>query len=565
MNILQKKTLFITLLFVLILLPMGLAAREGEKTVAILPFHLTAPPDKEYLAEGLRDILGSRLRSETGARIVAKDVVHSALQAVGGAPETGNMDAFVRKLGVDYVIYGTITALGGGISIDARVYEADPGQLQPVREFYATAVSNDQVMRAIDTLSWDIIEQYFGKQRPAAMVPVQKQAAEPEKQERKTFTTAHPDKTFMSSGGGFALRGGRDFTKTRNLDMELRGFDVGDVDGDGEVELVLADKNEVKVFRRDGSRLNLFGMIKMLVRYPVHAVNVADLNGNGRAEIYISASDPTTPGSRAVEWDGSAFVDLFRDARWYVRPLEVPGRGMVLAGQSSGLQIAVEPGIYILSNKDGVLYKQEKLPVPAGVNLFNFNYADLEGSGKHAIVALDDSFNLRVIRGGETVWKSEERFAGTKRFLGGEPLMSGGRNPLINDEVDAVGERFQRYYLPSRILVADVDKDGADDIIINRNPESIATMAPNLIQYSSGTLVGLKWNGLGLEELWKTRKIDGYIINYQVKSLAMENADIPEDELFIGMMLNTGTLNPFGGEQSTVVIYPFNFEKPAAN
>jgi hypothetical protein len=372
------------------------------------------------------------------------------------------------------------------------------------------------------------------------MLPVQQQAAV--QTQKSTFTTAHPDKTFMTSGGGFALRGGRNFVKTRNFDMKLRGFAIGDVDGDGQAEIILADKSEVKVFRRDGTRLNLLGTIKMLVRFPVHAVNTADLNGNGRDEIYISGADARTPGSRAVEWDGTGFVDLFNEARWYIRPMEVPGTGLVLVGQAAGGMVAVAPGLFTLSNDSGKLRKQERLPVPNGINLFNFAFADLDGDGGHEVVALDDSFKLHVIKNGSTTWKSEERFGGTQRFIGGEPSSESGKNPRGNDYVDGVGELYQEFFIPSRILVSDVDGDGVDDIILNRNPETLSTVAPRMIQYSSG-----------------------YVVDYQVKSLAMKSATVTDDELFIGMVLNTGSFNPISSDQSTVVIYPFDFEQPETN
>ena len=563
MKILQKTILFIaSILFTSLFVPAILMAQDAAKTVAILPFHLNAPPDKEYLAEGIRDMLGSRLRAEVGTAIVAKNKVRSAMQVAGGQPLIGKMDAFAGELSADYLIYGTITALGGGVSIDAKVFTADPKQVAGVQDFYSSAITNDKIMYAIDTLSWDIIEKVFGKKRPASMEPVQVKA--PEKVAKQSMTTAHPDKTFMSSGGGFALRGGRNFVKTRNFNMNLRSFDIGDVDGDGQAEIILADKSEVKVFRRDGTRLNLFGMIKMLVRYPVHAVNTADLNGNGRAEIYISASDPQTPGSRAVEWDGNAFVDLFKEARWYVRPMEVPGEGLALVGQAGGIQ-AVEQGIYLLHNVKGKLQRQRRLSVPNEVNLFDFVFADLDSNGAHEIIALDKSFKLSVIQNGTTTWKSQERFGGTKRFIGGEPPLQGGRSINLNDEVDTVGEMYQRIYLPSRILVSDIDRDGTDDIIVNRNPESITTVAPNLIQYPSGSLVGLKWNGIGLEELWRTKQLDGYVVDYQVKSLTMPSVAGREDELFVGMMLSTGSFNPLSSDEATVVIYPFEFELPDSN
>ena len=561
MPILQNKIiLLLTFSLACLLAPAGLLAQDAAKTVAILPFQLNAPPDKQYLADGFQDMLGSRLRTEAGASILAKNKVQAAVQAEGGQPVPGNMNAIARTTAADYLVYGTITALGGGISIDAKVYAAEIGEGNAIQEFYSAATTSDRIMFAIDTLSWDILEKYFGKKRPASLAPVVTAQA-PLQESKPTFTSAHPDKTFMSSGGGFGLSGGRNFMKTRNFAMDLRGFDIGDVDGDGKAEIIIADKSEVKVFRRDGTRLNKLATIKMLVRAPVHSVNTADLNGNGRAEIYISASDPDFPGSSAVEWDGQKFVDLFRDVRWYIRPIEVPGLGLVLAGQAAGM-LAVEPGIYVLSVVDGKFHIQQRLPVPKDINLFDFVYANLDGTGKHELVALDSSFKLRVIQNGTTVWKSDERFAGTKRFIGGEPTMRRESNPFANDEVDAVGERFKRIFLPSRILVTDVDNDGADDIIINRNPESLSTVAQNLIQYPSGTLVGLKWNGIGLEELWRTKKIGGYVVDYQVKSLALPSVSPQENELFVGMILDSGSLNPLASEQTTVVIYPFEFEQP---
>jgi len=539
----------------------ALFAAEAEKSVAILPFKLNAPPDKQYLQEGLRDMLGSRITAETGAVIVPKTKVDTALQQAGGQLVAQNMETFARNVGADYLIFGTITSLGGGISVDAGVFSTALAADQAVQNFYGSATANEQIMQTIDNLAWDIIEKYFGKKRPASLA-VQTQQPEAAKGETPAFTTVHPDKTFLATGGGYSIRGSRNFVKTRNFDMELMGFDIGDVDGDGREEIVLADRKKVQVFKRDGTRLNSIGTIDMESRYQVHNVNCADLNGNGRAEIYISAADPRIPGSKAVEWDGTKFVTLFKEARWYIKPVNIPDMGLVLVGQSSGGLLAVEPGLYRLSLNNGILEKNDRLPIPAEVNLFNFAYADLDGDGKHEIVALDGSFNLLVIKGGTIIWRSEERFCGTKRYLGGDPNMMPGTSNSRNDIIDGVGDKYKETYIPSRILVGDVDKDGLDDIILNRNPGTFTAVVPRMIQYPSGTLVGLKWNGLGLEELWRTRKIDGYVVDYQAKSEVMQIKQGDEDELFIGLVLNSGALESLLKDTSTVVIYPFEFEMP---
>ncbi len=502
-------------------------------------------------------MLGSRMTAEAGASIVPKTKVDGALQKTGGKLVAQKMESFAATVGADYLVFGSITALGGGMSIDANVYTAGSQGENAVQTFYGSAVSNEQIMRSIDTLSWDIIEKLFDKKRPASLVPAQSAQV---KSDTSAFTTAHPDKTFMTSGGGYSIRGGRNFVKTRNFEMGIRGIDLADVDGDGQLEVILANKSEVMVFRRDGTRLNLIETVTMPVRYQIHSVNAADVNGNGMAEIFISANDPEMPGSRAVEWNGEQFVDLFKEARFYIKPMELPGVGLSLVGQASGLLPVVE-GIYRLSTASGQPEVQERLPIPGIVNLFNFAYADIEGDGSQEIIALDDSFKLMVFKGGTLVWKSEERFCGTKRFLGGSPNMMPGTSVRQSDEVDGVGQLYVETYVPSRILVSDVDKDGVDDIILNRNPDSLSAVVPRMMQFPSGTMVGLKWNGLGLEELWRTRRIDGYVIDYQVKSLVTQLDSEADDELFIGVVLNGGTFDSLLGDKSTVVIYPFAFEQ----
>jgi TolB-like protein len=560
MKILKHARLFSLLAMLVCLLTGSMAAGQSQKSVAILPFTLNAPPDLQYLQEGLRDMVGSRMRAEAGVRIIAKTEADGALKVAGGKPAPENLPALAKQLGADYLVYGSITALGGGISIDTQVFTAAAPAGQSLQTFYGAATANDQIMQSIDSLSWDIIEKLFGKRRPvpAAAALAQQTPAQPGAS--SAFTTAHPDKTFMASGGGFGIKSGRNFVKTRNFNMGLQSIDVGDVDGDGAMEVVLADKSEVQVFDRDGTRLNSIGTIRVK-GYQIHNVNIADLDSDGRAEIYISASDPQIPGSMAVEWDGKQFVTLFDNARWYIRPMNIPGTGPVLVGQAAGL-VPVAEGIYMLTLNNGSLSRQEKLPLPAKVNLFNFAYADLDGDGKKEVVALDESFKLQVIRSGSVSWKSEERFCGTKRYIGGDPRMMPTTTPTVNNEIDGVGERYKQTYIPSRILVADIDHDGAEDLILNLNPSTLTTVVPSLIQYMSGTMVGLKWNGLGMEEMWRTRKIDGYVVDYQVKSQIMKLAEGAEDELFIGVVLNSGTFESLTSDESTVVIYPFEFEAP---
>ncbi len=63
------------------------------------------------------------------------------------------------ELAADYLVTGSFTSLGGGASIDAKVYAR---QTRTTHDFYATASTADDVIMAINNLAWDIGEKIFG-------------------------------------------------------------------------------------------------------------------------------------------------------------------------------------------------------------------------------------------------------------------------------------------------------------------------------------------------------------------------------------------------------------------
>jgi hypothetical protein len=359
------------------------------------------------------------------------------------------------------------------------------------------------------------------------------------------------------------------FFKTRNVPLSLEGIAIGDVDGDGTLEVVMADRGKVVVYKLNEGRLVEFAQIKLLARYKIHAVNVADLNGNGKAEIYVSAADPGMPGSMAVEWNGKEMATLFEDARYYIRPVKVPGLGMVLAGQKAGSEgIALSGPVYILTQEGSQLVGGERLPVPTGVNIFNFAFADLDGDGEWEVVALDKWNKLVVMKqSGKVLWKSEERYGATKRFIGGMPTtqmmqQTGARRGLSKEEVSGTTDvLFEELYIPSRILVTDVDGDGVDDLIINANTATWTSLVRSSQVFESGTMVGMKWNGAGLQELWRTRKVGGYVVDYDARSHHLPLKDGVE-QLYVGVVAQGSFGDVLTADESMLLVYPLQFKAP---
>ncbi|MDD3813415.1 MAG: FG-GAP-like repeat-containing protein [Desulfocapsaceae bacterium] len=539
-------------------------AVEKHSVVAFLPFTVNASKDMSYLRDGLGEMLASRLSAEAGVVAVDKGTVDAAL-GTGGKPDPKQLGSLAAKMGADYLFYGSVTSLGGGMSFDARVYSV---AAKSSETFYATAAKEGDVMMAIDSLAWGVLEKIFGKKRPGNITVPQTTVADVES---AALQTTHPDRTFRATAGfgNSSLlwsEGASQFFKTRNVPLSLEDMAVGDVDGDGVMEVVMADREKVVVYKLNAGRLLEFAQIKLLVRYKIHAVNVADLNGNGKAEIYISAADTAMPGSMGVEWDGKEMVTLFEEARYYIRPVKVPGLGVVLAGQRAGSEgVAIRGPIYILTRDGAQLVGDERLPVPSGVNLFDFSFADLDGDGEWEVVVLDQWNKLLVMKqSGKLLWKSEERYGGTKRFIGGKSAIqmtqqTGARRGATKAVDGSTDVLFEEVYIPSRILVTDVDGDGIDDIIVNANSPTWTSLVRSSEVFQSGTMLGMKWNGVGLQELWRTRKIGGYVVDYDARSYHLPLKDGVE-ELSVGVVAQGSFGDILTPDESMLLVYPLQFK-----
>jgi len=534
-------------------------AIAAEKRVAVLPFDVNAASDLSYLQQGIRDMLASRLAGGD-VLIIEKAKIDAAAAARKMPLAEADYRHLAQEIGADYVIGGSITALGGGVSIDAKAIPAAGSEA--MKSFFATAGQEGEVIAAINDIAWDLGADLFGRQRPASrsVAPMAAESANP-------VATAHPERALRLgafSGKGSALimpegiGGLWGFTKSQNFDIALQGMDMGDVDGDGQEEVVLAGASEVIVCRPGPVRFDVIGRHAANPRYRIHAVNTADLDGNGREEIYVSAADSQQPQSFALEWNGSALVPLFQNANWYIRPLTLPGEGLVLAGQkdgaggidsSSSRSTSLFPAIYRLSRSGGKLQAGAKIEIPESINLFDFAMADLDGNGGPEIIAIDNQERIRVMHSdGRVVWKSEDHFGGTKRYIGGEETNV--------PQTSTAKEMEERVYVPSRIVVTDVNSDGLPDLVINKNPPTATRVFENYKSYPTGEIHAFTWNGIALSEIWRTRKIDGYVVDYQLRPTGDAGA-----QLVVGLMLQSGWLNVVSSPESTVLTYSLEFSK----
>lgn len=566
----KMAKIFTCLALLLTLLgPLPLNAAPAQK-VAVLPFGLMAPQQMEYLVEGVRTMLASRLATGDGVTLVERAAVEQGMAAAGKPAKPADYAQLAAKLGADYLIGGSITALGGGVSLDAQVYERAGG---PSQRFFATAASEGEIIPAVDQLAREIAGKVLGAGGVAApATPTAPTTPTAPSVQQPAYVSAHPDRVLYGGSGGrspfirpMGVSSVLGFTKSQNLPIGLHTMEVGDLTGDGEMEFVLAGANQIHIYRREMGRFIKIGQVNTLTRYVIHYVSLADINNNGRAEIYVSAADYEDPASLALEWDGKQFVKLFDQERWYIRAMSLPGEGEVLCGQKSGITTFITPGITRLYyGEDGRLQTGTPVSVPPRLNLFDFTFVDVDNDGLDEIITISQDDRLEVLnRGGKLLWRSDAYYGGTTRFLG-------GRNPEKDDPY--IDDKTPRYYIPARLAIRDINLDGQPDIVVVKNISASSRLFANMRSFPAGEVHALTWDGVGMTELWRTRKIDGYVADLQLgKDITIpppegsNEAAKPGTELFVGVVLRSGGLNIMTATESTILIYPLTYEKAKGN
>ncbi len=547
--------------------PAQAATDDPPPSVAVVPFAMHAGDNLAYLRDGLRDMLASRLAANAGAVIVEFSKVDAQIREPGTKLQPEAAQALATELGADYVVAGSLTSIGGSVSIDARVFSGKTG-VRP-QDFYASAPQESETISAVNQISWDIAEKVFGKARPAAR-PKAAAVTAASDDPMSGFITPHPERALRQQGGSPAavfgspfimnrgVTGALGFSKTQNFDFALRAMDVGDLDNDGEPDLVLAGTDAVHVFLNKNKRLQELAPMPLSSVQKVHGVSIADLDMNGLGEIYVSANQEGTPVSFAVELQGETFKPLFEKAPFYIRVADLPDTGPTLLGQKGwSYEEPVRPGIFRLVLNNATLETSGQLALPSEVNLFDFAMADLEGNGTVETIVLTQDNKLQVLAaGGRRLWQGSEHYGGTSRYIGELETARAGGVQQVSREGDRPPDDIAgaRVYIPGRIIVTDLNSDGQPEVIVNRNISTTSRVLKYYKSFAGSEIHAFAWNGIGLGELWRTRKIDGFVVDYQLARYKTEQGEAPV--LHVGVVLQSGTLDFLTGKESTVLMFP---------
>lgn len=469
------------LLMGLLLLPAPLPAAETP-VVVILPFEVASPQPVDYLRETLVHLLAGRIAEVTGATVVPPRKVVEALQDRAGRALTDQEARdLARSFRADYVLSGRFTTVGEGFRVDGRLL--DVGSDREVDRVTVTGESLASLMPRLGEVATALARHFPAPARPS--LPAVGAVAPP--------PGRGPSAPGVSPGTSWV---------SRQLPIEIRGIGLGDVDGDGANEIVVLAKREVHVYRRQANDLALLASHQLAGSLEAVGVDVADLNRNGVAEIYVTAlAQGGGLASFVVEWAGGGLRALETRVPWYFRVVNLP-EGPALVGQRRAHDRAFEGPVRRLVWEGGKLVPGPDLRLPGHVTVYSFAMADLDGDGRREVISLQPRTPL-------TLYNADGKVAG-KGAAYGQTALYVVAKPSGNAETE------DGVFLPGRVVAVQLPGQGAG-LLVSRNHEAAGFFA-RARSFTNGEVVGLLWQRHELNEVWQTERL-AYVADFQVGPL----------------------------------------------
>lgn len=519
-------------------------AGAGDKTlVLVLPFTIHAEKDLSFLNAGIIDMLSSRLSAE--GRV-------TAIKSQKAAPNEQVALTMAKELDADYVLTGSLTVFGNSVSTDARFLEVPTGKalvffnrldsdqgaaLGHINEFAGqinTTVFGDPVQETVSEPVQQTVSEPVAAP-PLTAVPasqpvtteVQKQQAPPAK---PTSTVVEPE-----------------ILKSKNFEMAVRGMAIGDVTGDGNKEIVFTGDKTVFIYRLQDGQFVKMTEIKGRRYNKYISLDVADINRNGMAEIFVTSIDPNGRlNSFVLEWNDGILRRIVEKADWYFRVLSPPDSIPLLVGQRRGMGVADADeyaldrsaglflaGIHELQWQNGSYEPGSRMNIPKGLNLYSFIYGDVANDNTRMTVFFTENDSLRLLDAtGRRVWKSREPYGGSAVYL----------------DYPAGGTSMDRFYLSQRILISDLDRDGKNEVITVKNHEIGRRFLSRIRNFSNGWIEGLSWNKITFTQKWRTNEIPGYITDYAADDIDHDG----QKELVFAVVQKEGGI--MAGKSSFIIV-----------
>lgn len=523
-------TLVFTLSFV------GLGVGEDNKRIAIVPFQINSPENLDYLEGSIFNMLASRLSVDETISVIERTTVVKALgKDKVDSLTTDSAVALGKRLGADYVVFGSLTKLGETFSLDAKMYDVDKKERSTA--VYAQGSGMDSLIPKINEFARNMNFKILG------YVPAEGVAG------YKGLQAENPNFIFSTRD----LMSKTDFRKSPFWKMQIKGVDVGDIDGDKMNETVVIDKNDLWAYKRGKEEFELFTEFSGRPVNNFLAIDIMDLNGNGIDEIFITNVSKGRLSSFVVEYSPKAkkLVRIDNNIPLFFRMFTLPKREPVLLAQKMAMDSSFFGPLYRVEYKNGEYVEGTALDFPRGTELYGTTLpVDIDYDGKPEFVQLNKFNHLNIVGlDGKSQWNTKEYWGGTVNYFNTRE-----KEERIEKGGDVTELEEGEVYIQPRIFITDLNHDGSYEVLINKNISETMNLSPKFRLYETSEIYNLSWDGINLSENWQSRLIDGYIADYQLKDVDSDGID----ELIVAVVFSF-EMTKLIPASSGVLIYELSF------
>jgi TolB-like protein len=530
------------------------------KRIALLPFKINSAQDLSFLRDGIFDMLTSRLTQEGRVAVLSREQVDEAVQTETASGKIN--EATARRIGTrlkaDFVLFGSLTVLGENVSIDAKMVDITGGK--PTMTFFDQSQNLGAVITKINLIAADINDKIFGLAQTAApaKAPAASAAAPAAKPAppKKSSVHDHPEKVLQDDGfithdgtedvatlginRGAAQKSQPRFWKSASFKHLITGVALGDVDGDGKIETMTITPHELLIYRSEGGAFRKIAEIKESNNKNLLAVDAADINENGYAEIFVTSlnANKNLVNSYIVEYDGNKFNKIIDGSRYYYRVADIPSRGKILLGQRPSSGKPSSGAIYELRWQNREYVPTDPIHAPRNTNLIGLTVGDVLNNGQETAVAYDEGDRFQVMdSSGKTLYDNRESFGGSMLYAS-VPL-------------EYRGQVQNKWYYPLRLVVWHNKARKESEVIAVQNHDLAASKLQEFRYFTKTHITGFTWDGVGLSPNWKTRRLTGYIQDFTVGDFDNDG----QDELIAALVMKEGRVALISEAKSTIIGY----------
>ena len=338
--------------------------------------------------------------------------------------------------------------------------------------------------------------------------------------------------------------------RSQELPYKAQVMTIGEFTGDGTMKLAVTDGQNLYFYDLTKTGIKLLTTLPGVTTDEIIALDAADINGNGVAEIFATVRPrswfTSSSGVRSfvLEYQAGKFVKTWDKVPLYFRVLEGPDGKLHLYGQASGVTVPFDGPVREYVWQATAYVPQAPVPLPKAFNtVFGFGLADLDGDGTAKLLVLDKQDYLRIFdRAGSELYRTSDHFGGSELILQYDPerISTNAGNPRS-------GVQLSEVMLQGRMYYQDIMGNGKKQLVLPRNTPSTGYLFQTRL-YDKGKIFGLAWDGIGMQTVWETREVPGYIADF-----ALVDPEGSGDRKLVLLVVQTNLIG-MGTSRSNIVV-----------